>query len=175
MKSYQSSIERTLLGPNPQISAMDPPMGQKLRRHPSGRIGRDSKADPLGPPDDRCVNADNSSPGIHQRASGVPGLRGAVCCTIFSMSLPCRLRKVRPTALTTPVDTVDWNPRGLPMAMINCPTRNKLDSPNAANGSPELSARITARSVAGSTPTRVAGIVVPFVSVTDSCFASCTT
>ena len=41
-----------------------------------------------------------------------------------SMSRPRRLRSVRPSALTTPADTVDWNPYGFPTAITSCPTRS---------------------------------------------------
>jgi hypothetical protein len=75
----------------------------------------------------------------------------------FSISRPSWLRKARPSALTTPVETEDWNPKGFPIAIINWPTRNEAESPSVAKGRPEPSARITAKSVAGSVPIIVAG------------------
>lgn len=72
---------------------------------------------------------------------------------IFSMRRPARLRKARPRALTTPVETVDWKPNGLPMAMTTWPTRRAAESPRLAKGRPAAFTRITARSVAGSVPT----------------------
>jgi hypothetical protein len=37
------------------------------------------------------------------------------------ISRPSRLRSDLPVALTTPADTVDWNPNGLPIATTICP------------------------------------------------------
>ena len=62
----------------------------------------------------------------------LPGLSGAVCWMMFSMSRPSLLRSALPRALTTPVDTVDWNPNGLPMAITSCPAWSAADSPNVA-------------------------------------------
>ncbi|MBX5463099.1 MAG: hypothetical protein IRZ28_18670 [Steroidobacteraceae bacterium] len=44
------------------------------------------------------------------------------------MSRPCRLRRDRPSALTTPADTVDSNPNGLPTATTSWPTRGVVFS-----------------------------------------------
>ena len=63
------------------------------------------------------------------------------------------LRRVRPSALSTPAVTVESKPNGLPMATANCPTRSRAESPNAAKGSPLESACTIARSVQGSAPT----------------------
>src|ERR1700730_17530744 len=43
-----------------------------------------------------------------------PGLSAALCCTTPSIRRPWRLRSGRASALTTPADTVDSNPKGLP-------------------------------------------------------------
>ncbi len=94
---------------------------------------------------------------------------------MFSISLPSRVRNARPSAVTTPVETVDWNPNGLPTAMTSCPTRSDAESPIEACGSPEPSARITARSVAGSTPATAATSARPSASVTVSPRAPATT
>src|SRR2546428_454771 len=48
-----------------------------------------------------------------------PGFSAASVWMMFSMSRPVCARSVRPTALTTPVVTVAWNPRGLPMAITS--------------------------------------------------------
>jgi S1-C subfamily serine protease len=47
----------------------------------------------------------------------------------------------RPSALTTPVDTVDWNPNGLPIAITSWPTRSDAASPSVAKGRFDESAR----------------------------------
>ena len=51
----------------------------------------------------------------------LPGFSGAVCWMMFSISRPPSPRIARPRALTTPVETVDWKPKGLPMAITNWP------------------------------------------------------
>ena len=55
---------------------------------------------------------------------------------MFSMSRPSRARMLRPSALTTPVDTVDCNPSGLPIAITSWPTRSASLSPSCAYGRP---------------------------------------
>ena len=45
-----------------------------------------------------------------------------------------RERKLRPSAETTPVVTVDSKPSGLPMAITNWPRLSRLESPSAAAG-----------------------------------------
>ncbi len=62
----------------------------------------------------------------------LPGLIGAACCTMFSISRPSRARMLRPSALTTPVDTVDCKPSGLPIAITSWPTRSASLSPSCA-------------------------------------------
>src|SRR5437879_5209269 len=52
----------------------------------------------------------------------------------FSISWPPTPRSVRPSALTTPADTVDWKPSGLPMAITSWPTRNAAESPSGGRG-----------------------------------------
>ena len=54
----------------------------------------------------------------------LPGFSEAVCCTTPSMRRPWRLRSERPRALTTPADTVDSKPNGLPTATTSCPARS---------------------------------------------------
>ena len=61
-----------------------------------------------------------------------PGFNGAVCWITFSISRWSRLRMPRPVALTTPVETLDWNPSGLPMAITSCPTLSAEESPRDA-------------------------------------------
>jgi hypothetical protein len=103
-----------------------------------------------------------------------PGLSATSLWMMSSMRRPVALLSERPIALTTPADTVDWKPNGLPIATTSCPTRSDADSPNRAVGSPEPSARITARSVAGSLPASVAPSVEPSVSVTSRSVAAFT-
>ena len=82
----------------------------------------------------------------------LPGLSATSDWMMFSISRPSCARMLRPSADTTPADTVDEKPSGLPMATHSCPTRSLADSPNCACGSPVPSMRMTAVSVAGSTP-----------------------
>ena len=91
------------------------------------------------------------------------------------MSRPVVLRSERPRALTTPADTVDSNPKGLPIAITSWPTRSLADSPRWAAGSAGASTRMTARSVAGSSPVSVAAKRRPSVSETSRSLAACTT
>ena len=54
-----------------------------------------------------------------ESTSGPPELPGFSATSVwmtFSISRPVRLRSDRPSALTTPADTVDWKPSGLPIA-----------------------------------------------------------
>ena len=105
----------------------------------------------------------------------LPGFRGAVCWMTFSIRRPSRLRSARPRALRTPVETVESNPSGLPMAIASWPTESAPESPNAAEGRSPASARRTARSVAGSAPARRAGRAVPSAVRTSILPAPCTT
>ena len=105
----------------------------------------------------------------------LPGLRATSVWMTFSISRPERPRSERPSAETTPADTVLWKPSGLPMAMAICPTRTPSESPSSATGRPPAAAWITARSVAGSAPTSRAGQLLPSVKVTVISAAPSTT
>ena len=84
----------------------------------------------------------------------LPGLSAASVWITSSISRPVRERKLRPSAETTPVVTVDSKPSGLPMAITNWPRFNRLESPSGAAGKVTGSTmRISARSVSGSSPT----------------------
>jgi len=54
------------------------------------------------------------------------------------------------SALTTPVDTVDSKPSGLPIAMASWPGRARVAPSTARNGRALAVTRMRARSVAGS-------------------------
>ena len=75
---------------------------------------------------------------------------------MFSINRPVCARSVRPSALTTPVVTVAWNPSGFPMAITSWPTRSADESPSSALGRPVSCTRTTARSLCGSSPTGAA-------------------
>ena len=64
----------------------------------------------------------------------LPGLSAASVWITSSISRPVRERKLRPSAETTPVVTVDSKPSGLPMAITNWPRFNFLESPSGAAG-----------------------------------------
>src|SRR5436190_556836 len=81
----------------------------------------------------------------------------------------------RPHALTTPADTVDSNPNGLPTATTSWPARRRWVLARRAYGSAPACARSTARSVAGSRPATTAGTVRPSTNVTRACVTRCTT
>jgi hypothetical protein len=68
--------------------------------------------------------------------------------------------------LKTPEVTVDWNPDGLPIATVSCPTARFLPSEKLAAGSPSRLTLITAKSVVGSVPTTWACAVVPSAKAT---------
>ena len=53
----------------------------------------------------------------------LPGLSATSLWMIPSMACPSLARIVRPSALTTPADTVELKPSGLPIATTSCPTR----------------------------------------------------
>mmetsp|Transcript_50420 Transcript_50420/g.163348 ORF Transcript_50420/g.163348 Transcript_50420/m.163348 type:complete len:257 (+) Transcript_50420:286-1056(+) len=106
----------------------------------------------------------------------LPGLSATSVCTMSSMSRPSFARSERPLAETTPAETVDANPSGLPMATTSCPTRSASESPSVANGTePGVCSRTSARSVATSRPTVVPRSTRPSVSVTLISDASPTT
>ena len=104
-----------------------------------------------------------------------PGLSAALCCTTPSIRRPWRLRSDRPSALTTPADTVDSNPNGLPTATTSWPARRRWVLARRAYGSAPACARSTARSVAGSRPATTAGTVRPSTNVTRAWVTRCTT
>ena len=68
-------------------------------------------------------------------------------------------------------------PNGLPMASTNCPTLTLLESPTliGCNLTAFESTLMTARSLSGSTPTTVAGTLVPSAKVTTTFCALSTT
>jgi hypothetical protein len=105
----------------------------------------------------------------------LPGLSAMSVWMMFSISRPVRLRSERPSALTTPADTVDWKPSGLPIATTSCPTRSAAESPSVAGGRSAASARTTARSVAGSLPRSRPPKLRPSGSVSSSRSAPSTT
>eukprot|EP00967_Tisochrysis_lutea_P049776 scaffold61075_cov36-Tisochrysis_lutea.AAC.2 len=93
-----------------------------------------------------------------------------------SMSRPSLPRSDRPLAETTPAETVEAKPRGLPMATTSCPTASASESPSMANGRFEFVwSRTSARSVATSRPTVVPRSVRPSVSETFIWLAEPTT
>ena len=94
---------------------------------------------------------------------------------MFSMRRPSALLSALPSALTTPVETVDWKPKGFPMAITSCPTRKAEESPIVACGSFDPPARTRARSVAGSVPIKSASKLVPSLKVAVRRFAPRTT
>ncbi len=124
----------------------------------------------------------------------LPGLIAASCCThlvnrpvrprskaISSTSSPPSDVKTRSVLLTMPSVTDRDNAKGEPIAITVSPTTNPSESPKAATGnfSPgssfEVSMRITARSVSGSSPTMVAGSSRLSASVTRNLRPSLTT
>ena len=62
----------------------------------------------------------------------LPGLSAASVWITSSISRPVRERKLRPSAETTPVVTVDSKPSGLPMAITSWPRFKRLESPSGA-------------------------------------------
>eukprot|EP00900_Chrysochromulina_parva_P023479 jgi/Chrpa1/5765/Chrysochromulina_OHIO_Genome00015632-RA len=104
----------------------------------------------------------------------LPGLSATSDCTMPSISRPSLARMLRPMAETTPALTVDWKPRGFPIATTSCPTRRPRGL-SVAKGRPDWSTRSKARSVATSRPRTVADSERPSVSVTETPMASPTT
>ncbi len=97
----------------------------------------------------------------------MPGLMAASVWITFSISRPLSPRIERPTALTTPVVTLRWKPKGLPIATTSWPTTRSPASPSVATvGSSSGAKRITARSLGGSSPRTSAGTEDPSESVT---------
>src|SRR5579859_343132 len=98
----------------------------------------------------------------------LPGLSATSLWMMPSMARPSRARIVRPRALTTPAETVELKPSGLPMATTSCPARSEVESPKAAWRGAGPAARRTARSVAWSTPTTWARELAPSVNPSSS-------
>ncbi len=140
-------------------------MGQNLGKYPSGGVRRDGETDPLCHEYDGRIYSHDPTGGVQERTPGITGIqRGGVLDDVLNESaVPAAKRSSR--ALTTPVDTVDWKPNGLPMAITSWPARSCDESPSVEYGRFEPSALITARSVAGSLPTRDAVVLVPSVRV----------
>ena len=105
----------------------------------------------------------------------LPGLSGAVCWMMFSISRPSWLRSERPSELTTPDDTVESNPSGLPMAITSWPGDSWAESPILAWASPEALTRTSARSVAGSVPASTAWPLCPSPNTTSIAVEAATT
>jgi hypothetical protein len=61
------------------------------------------------------------------------------------------------------------------MAIATWPTRTRRDSPSVAGTTPSAASRTTARSVSGSSPTRVAGTRRPSARTAEILAAPCTT
>ena len=93
----------------------------------------------------------------------LPGLSGAVCWIMFSINLPSVLLKPLPTALTTPVETVESKPRGLPIAMTRRPDASWTNRPEGRESAPRRLPGSQARSVAGSLPTTLVRSTLPSV------------
>ena len=67
--------------------------------------------------------------------SGPPELPGFSATSLWmmpSISRPEVARMVRPSALTTPADTVELKPSGLPIATTSWPTRSVAELPSSA-------------------------------------------
>jgi len=94
---------------------------------------------------------------------------------MFSISRPLMLRIARPSELTTPVETVDCRPSGLPTAITSWPTLRAFESPISMYGSPEARTFRAARSVGGSSPTISAERTEPSVKCTRTSLALWTT
>ena len=65
------------------------------------------------------IRADRGDGG--RRGQVAAGARGRTRAAPSSINRPWVVRSARPRALTTPADTVDWNPRGLPIAITSWP------------------------------------------------------
>ena len=103
----------------------------------------------------------------------LPGFSGAVCWMMLSISRPSCERMLRPSALTTPVETVESKPSGLPMAITSWPTRRASESPSVQIGRSRAARRTSARSVAGSSPISSASSRSPSFVVAVSLLRPC--
>ena len=100
------------------------------------------EAQSLGHRDDRRVDADHKPARIHERAARIARIdRRRVLHDVLDK--PAIAGSHAPArALTTPVDTVDCNPSGLPIAITSWPTRSASLSPSWAYGKPFAASRI---------------------------------
>ena len=94
-------------------------------------------------------------------SSGPPLLPWLMAASVWiALSIGCSLGEVmvRPRALTMPLVTVLASPKGSPIATTSSPTCTPLESAKPADAATRASASmwITATSVVGSLPTRVA-------------------
>ena len=87
--------------------------------HPLGRVRRNRKADPLRHRDDRRVDAHDQPARVDERPARIARIdrRRVLHDVLDQPSIAARM--LRPSALTTPVDTVDCNPSGLPIAITS--------------------------------------------------------
>lgn len=93
----------------------------------------------------------------------MPELMAASVWMTSKMMVSSAVCRGRPRPETTPVVRVRSRPKGLPMAMARCPIRRSalLPSSTGMRLLPARSTRRTARSLGGSTPTRVASTSLP--------------
>jgi hypothetical protein len=95
-------------------------------------------------------------------SSGPPELPWLIAVSVWiasGMVRPSGAWMSRPVALTMPAVIVRWSPNGLPIAYTGSPGCVAVEAPNASGCRSECGAdtRSTARSLAGSVPTTMAG------------------
>jgi hypothetical protein len=92
-----------------------------------------------------------------ESSSGPPELPGLIDASVWitsSIRVPATDSISRPSALITPVVSVESRPNGLPIASTFCPTSSWCESASCTGWSGEsTSIWSTARSLRGSTPT----------------------
>ncbi|MPN12349.1 hypothetical protein SDC9_159665 [bioreactor metagenome] len=107
-----------------------------------------------------------------------PELPGLIAASVWiSLNLRSPISMERFKALITPAVTLPLNsrPSGLPIAIAGSPRIRLSESPRAATGKPVASTLTTARSVAGSEPSTLPGMVRPSNKETTISWAFSTT
>ena len=117
--AHEPTLDRRYGRRDSQKRPADFPVGDQFADDPTGRVSRHGKTETLRHINHGGVDADHAAAAVDQWSAAVAGVqRRRVLDDAFDQ--PAMLRAhAAPSALTTPVETVESKPSGLPMAMTN--------------------------------------------------------
>jgi hypothetical protein len=88
-------VERHILSSQPDVAPPHFSFLNELARHKLSRVDGNGKTEALGWKDDRCIDANDISPGTNERASRIPGFRAASVWMTLSINRPVIDRRNR--------------------------------------------------------------------------------